>query len=503
MIEEHVAATVAYAKATEDNDFDYKLRGVIFDVIEIWKEFNWNSTRGLPGTPDTERFGREAPGVTHDYATLREGWYVFLGHLRDKLENAFPDRPIYFILEPTPIVSEWVEPLNSAPYATLTPELREKIRGDALVEEKPGLQYLIDPAMDGPDGWPHRRRGSATSDLFSKGPHYPTHLVYFGEISSRGGYLFSYGSGIDRTRDPVYTFGNQFKLFRVLSAWQNQHGTPVDMRVWDAEQEIYSSPTAYADPHGLAGVHPKNGRLYAVLMDEDAAIHLAEGAALTRLRSANAYWEPELVPDAEFRDGVLRPTSNAPFPVSVIADLEVVTPNQAVLTAAPGVALQQDRTRVVIPNRELLNPDFEQGIEGWSGSGKAAATLVDEPVASGRQAARVHGRELPWNGLNQDVSGVLMNFRQGRYRVRARVRSDEGPGVFTVMLRVLEGDKKSEFVSQPIDAPAGEWVTLDEEIELDWEDFITRANLSIERRSDTDDFFVDDVRMEYLGKSAR
>lgn len=503
VIEDHVAAIVAYTKATEDNDFDYRFTGVIGDVVEIWLEFNWNSTRGLPGHPETERFARHHGDITHDYATLREGWYVYLGHLRDELEKAFPGRPIYFIWEPTPIVSTWVEPLRTAPYATLTPELREKIRGDALVDEKPGLQYLIDPDLDGPDGWPLHRRGSATSDLFSKGPHYPTHLVYFGEISSRGGYLFSYGSGIDRTRAPVYTFENQFKLFRVFSAWQNQLGTPVEMRTWDAEQEIYASPTAYADAHGLAGVHHQNRKLYAVLVDEHAAIHLADGARLTRLQSANTYWEPESVPDAELQGGVLRPKPDARFPVSVIADVELTTPNQAVLTTAPGVALQQDRAQVVIPNREVLNPDFEDGLEGWSGSGAAVAQIVERPAASGKHAVRVYNREKPWNGLDQPIQGVLMNHRQGRYRVRAQVRTDQGPGAFTLKIRVFENEKSTDFTTTPVEVRPGGWVTIDEVLELDWEDFVTRANLYIERRSDTREYFVDDVLIEFLGKPSQ
>lgn len=74
-------------------------------VIELWDEFNWQSDRPLPapGNKSHQRSGVEHPGVTHDYATLEEGWFVLLGQIRDELEATFPDRPIRFIWEPKPI----------------------------------------------------------------------------------------------------------------------------------------------------------------------------------------------------------------------------------------------------------------------------------------------------------------------------------------------------------------------------------------------------------------
>ena len=495
VIDEHVAATVDYIRQVEDNDFDYTFTGIIIDVIEQWDGFSWNSSRPLPGEPATERYAVAHPGVTHDYQTFREGWYVYLGALRDALEAQFPQRTIRFIWEPTPIVPAWVEPLNDVPYASFTPTLREKIMGDALLDEKPGLQYLIDPEMQ---PWPPHRRGTASGDLFAKAPHYPTQLVYFGEISSRTGYFMSYGN-FDRARRPLEAYENQFKLIRALSAWQNQHGTPRDQRTWDGEQNIYASPTAYADEHGLAGVHPKQPAVYASLLDADARIHLAPGVTLSDFKTINEYWEPQATQfDVEVVDGVLQPTADAEFPVHLIARLSTTTPRQRVFTTAPGLQLAQDYDHITVPNSKLLNPGFENGNEGWSGTGEARAQIVDQPVASGNAAVRVSHRIKLWNALEQDVTGVLMNTRQGPYRVAARFRSESGPAEFGVRIQINENGEKTTFRTEPVKAPAGQWVQLDQVIDLDWGDWVARADFYLERLDSQDDYFVDEVTFEFV-----
>ncbi len=497
VIDDHVAATIGYIRATEQNDFDYKFQGIIIDVIEQWDGFNWNSSRPLPGEPHTERYAIEHEDIAHDYQTFREGWYLYLGALHDALEAEFPDREIRFVWEPTPVVTAWVDPLNNAPYDTFTPGLREKIKGDALLDEKPGLQYLLDPKMD---EWPMHRRGTASGDLFAKAPHYPTQLVYFGEISSRGGYFMSYGN-FDRTRRPLEQHEEHFKLIRALSAWQNQRGTPVAARLWDGGHNIYTSPTAYADDHGLAGINPKLPQLHASLLDENAAIHLADGITLSDLRSVNTYWEPQgSTTQARVVDGVLRPAANATFPVNLIGQLSTTTPNQAVLMAPPGIELSQDLATVKIPNSELLNPGFENGEEGWSGTGAATTKIVEQPVAEGKFAAHIINRNKAWNAMGQDITGVLMNTRQGRYHIKAKVRSNEGPAQFVVKIQIHEGGVREEFKTHSLRVQPNQWAQIDEVITLDWGDWIERADLVIERVGGEESYFVDNVVLEFVGK---
>ncbi|MEM8738870.1 MAG: carbohydrate binding domain-containing protein [Planctomycetota bacterium] len=503
VIDAHVKAIVDYAQSAENDKLDYHFTGVVIDVIALWDEFSWQSNRPLPGKPNTARSAVARPGVTYDYDTLQEGWYVFLGQLRDELEAAFPDRPIRFVWEPTPMVDAWVRPLAEADFPTLTPELREKIRGDALLDEKPGMNYLTDPLVQGDGGWAAHLLGTASGDLFTKNPHYPTQLTYLGEISSRGSYLLSYGT-FDRSRRDIDEYDNQFKLIRALSAWQNMHETPIDARTWDTSQSIYHSPTAYGDLHALAGLHSKNGHVYAVLLDEDAAVHLADGVTVTGMRGANAFWEPDgSARDAEFVDGVIRPARGAEFPVSVIAEIDRPDGSPNIFTPAPGVSLSQDRATFALPNSKLLDPDFESDGEGWTTTGRARLEIVKRPVASGQYAARVTDRLQPWNSAWQDITGVLMNTRQGRYRATAQVRPAETSGQFALAITFIERGDRSDFTSENVTAQPGEWTTVTAELDLNWGDWIENGRLMIRRRGkddQTEDYFVDNVTLEYLGR---
>ena len=115
VIDELVADIVANAKAEEIPDQNWLFKGLVIDVIEIWKEFNWNSERGIPGEPETERTTVLHDGITHEFTTFREGWYHFLADLRDALEAEFPDRDIKYVWEPTPFVDPGSSRSSSSP----------------------------------------------------------------------------------------------------------------------------------------------------------------------------------------------------------------------------------------------------------------------------------------------------------------------------------------------------------------------------------------------------
>ena len=497
VIDAYVKASVDYIRDADDNDFGYRFQGLVIDVIEPWREFDWQSDRPLPGSPATERAAVLHEAITHEYPTYRAGWYAYLAQLHDALQDEFPDRQVRCIWEPTPVVDVWVEPLLEADYPGLTDEVKRKILGDALVDEKPGLTYLTDPVLA--RVLPPHRLGTASGDLFTKDPHYPTQLTYLGEISSRGGYFMSYGT-FDRSRRPVAGYPNQFKLIRALSAWQNQAATPVEARTWDASQGIYHSPTAHADAHAIGGLHPKNGRLYAVLLDADARLHLAEGVTAGRLRGADALWAPtEDAPAAEVVDGVLRPTADASFPVSVIA--EVQRPEGGDLLALPpGVSLAQDRSTTTLPNGQLLDPDFEDGGQGWFATGTARLQAADEGVAAGSSSVRVTRRSQPWNCLSQDITGVLMNYRQGRYRVTAHVKPARTDGTVTIGYRFFERGERDTGRTKDQPVEAGRWTPVTAEFDLTWGDWIEEGRLLIVRNDSTEDYLVDDVTLEYLGR---
>lgn len=501
VIDELVAEITAYAKAEEIPENNWLFKGLVIDVIEIWREFNWNSGRRLPGSPDRERFAVKHPGITHEYSTLREGWYHFLARLRDSLEAEFPGREIKYVWEPTPFVEPWIEPLFNHPYPSMDAEMVRKIKGDVLMEEKPGLRFLMDTEnVLKPERWDIFHVGSSSPDLFTRDPHYPLQLKYFGETTMRGSFLVVYG-GWDR--DHKYAMGSKAKwnsLLRTLSSWEMLHRTALEDRIYDAAQQIYVSPTAYADLNTTAGLHPENGQIYAVFHNADAQVYLSEGMTVESVRSVNPFWEPSQAADDQivFENGILRGDPDGIYPLTVIVETGG-TPART-FRALPEQNLKQEFLMKNLFEKDIYDPDFELGGTGWVSGGTGKVAMVDDPVFSGRKAAAIYGRGKSWHGLSQMITGYLMQNMQGEYKLTAMVRPKENADDFRIGIRYIEKEKSRREIGRPIRAEPGKWTKIEAIITLDWNDWIERASLDIRRSHPTDTFYVDDVHVIQVRK---
>jgi hypothetical protein len=499
VIDESIDNLIRYIKEqAEVPDKGYLFKGFIIDVIEIWDEFDWNSNRSLPGEPNEQRHAIAHDGITHDYETLREGWLQFLAQLRDRCEREFPDRETVFLFEPTPIYDKWVAKLKEADEPSITPELIAKARGDALLQEKPGLRFLEDEQLRDTGWWPLSRLGSCTGDLFTTNPHYPTQLKYFGKCAVRGSWFISFGT-FDRSRSDISKYSNEFKLIRALSGWENMNQTPVTARVWDHEKKTYLSPTAWATPHALAGVHPVNGKLYGILLDGEARIPLAEGIEPTAFTAVNSFMEPDAAqpaPPVRLIDGALAPDGAVKFPITFICDLPEGR-SGSVFARPEGLELKTTLSMDNLLEKEIMNPDFEEGITGWSfGRAYAKGEAVTSPVRHGAKAARVFARSAGWHAASLDVTGYLMQHLQGRYRLSAWLRTRDGQsGTAELGLAFIERGERKGFNGPRVEI-GPEWARIEHEFDLDWNDWIMDGEIIIRGPKENTDYFIDDVRFE-------
>ena len=377
----------------------------------------------------------------------------------------------------------------------------QKIKGDVLMEEKPGLRFLMDTdEVLAPDRWDVYHVGSSTPDLFTKDPYYPLQLKYFGETAMRGSFFVAYG-GWDRDHDYKMEEKSHWnKLLRTLTSWEMLHRTPVADRIFDADKKTYLSPTATADLHVTAGVHPDNGAIYAVFHDTDARLHLADGVTPTTIRQPNAYWEP--TEDATDRlvveNGIVRPADGVEFPVAAIIDLEGQP--KTVFTAAPGVTLEKTFSVDNLYEKDIYDPGFEEGGVGWVSGGEAQVRTVTDPVFEGGNALEIYDRGKAWHGASQNITGFLMSHLQGTYEVSAQVRPKDYADEFRIGIQFIErGDTKTLF-SDSVTAQPGEWTKVSATFDLDWNDWIERGTLDIRRTDANDPFYLDDVQIRQTRK---
>ncbi|MEO0514292.1 MAG: carbohydrate binding domain-containing protein [Planctomycetota bacterium] len=500
VIAEHAATIVNHVKAQERPDDNYLFKGVVFDVPEIWKEFNWASHRGLPGTPDEARTAVPRPGITYDHGTLQEGWYHFLNRLHDELELAFPDRDTKVIHEPAAIWADWGQFIADIPYESVTSDMMDGIRGDAMVGEKPTLEFLSQKELVD-DGWPLQLLGNVTADLFPKNPSFPLQLVVFGECAARGSNFFSYGTFAREFHRNPHTYSNDLKLIRIVAGWENSHDTALENRLWDYEHRVYLSPTTVADEQTLATVNPYTGEILGVLRDADAVIVLADGMSPKWLRDVNQFFEPTKKQAAVvIEDSVIRVRKGAKLPAAFRLQIQK--------TPADGIHFSHPRKHDLVHRpqevpyimREVHNPDFELGAEGWyTGDGGRVRVVPSHDIKrSGKMAGKLVERTKAWHSFTQRIPDILNVKGPGTYRVTGWVRLEKGNAQARVHMKIDTAASSDTYDSDRVQVNARGWTALDAEFELAFDDTVTVGNLSFRINDPTVSYYLDDVTLEKI-----
>ena len=501
VIDEQVAAIVNYVKSAERPEIGYRFQGLLTDVIEPWVEFGYNSSRPLlprEGEPETEVTSLAPPGVTHDYPTLREGFFHYLAQLNDALDAAFPDREVKMIWEPYDPYQNWIRLLEDGMYDSITPEIVQKIKGDALISEAPELELLIDEKLLRPEYFDHHTIGVVSADLFPFWPHYPTQLWFFGELAARGSYFFSYGNFSRDFSVPINEYDQEIKLVRALSIWENLNQTPLEDRVWDYDKKTYLSSTAVADESALAGYNPIKDEIYAVLRSPESRLYIDPGLKVRSLFKANSFFEKidSRQAPASIEGGVLTPNPKEVYPLALRIELSDTDRPDRYFTHPQSNQLVEDLADAHLFQDAVINGDFEDGPHGWqAGYAPYRTSVVTDNVKEGQQSLLVSHREKLWQGASQRVTGIFKQQGPGTYRISAWVRTRQGEGDFRLMLNYKDLDLRETM--ETAKRVGTEWAQITAEFTLDWED-LDLAAISIRRLDSLKAYFVDDVTLQKM-----
>ena len=500
VIDEHVAAIVEHVGAQQRPDRGYLFKGIVIDVPELWKEFNWASNRPLPGVPDEARSGRVHGEIRHDFATLQEGWYHFLAQLREGLVQAYPDRGVKMIYEPSNLWNDWGRHVADIRYDSVTPDMLGAIRGDAMVSEKPTLDFLTDENLRDA-GWDLSQLGNVTGDLFPKNPSYQLQLVVLGEIAARGSHFFAYGTFARQFDRQPHTYSPDLLMLRPVAGWENMHPTPLDQRLWDYENRVYLSPTAVADEHGLAAVNPNDGTVQGAARGPGARFQLAPGVEVESIRPVNAFFEDtDGPPPLRLEGDTLVPAEGVELPAGFRMTVRRPDPDAAVFShpdAGRLVHRPQDEPVIL---RELHNPGFELGGEGWytGDGGQVRVVPATDRVRSGQRSGKLVDRTKAWHGFGQRIADVLNVKGPGTYRLSAFAQPETGQTQARIELKVQTPGSDETYESSPVEIHAGRWTRVSAQFEVAFDQPVAVGNLSIRIDHPTLAFYLDDVTLEKL-----
>ena len=126
-----------------------------------------------------------------------------------------------------------------------------------------------------------------------------------------------------------------------------------------------------------------------------------------------------------------------PVAITDAAALNLVVLEVMSAPGAPLADLLVDDCRVTVPasavTANLSNGSFENGLNGWITTPRAAFEVVSSPARRGSSAVRVSAREAYWSGVRQDLTELVKQYGNGTYTMEAWVRT--GGGTTTALLR--------------------------------------------------------------------
>ena len=149
---------------------------------------------------------------------------------------------------------------------------------------------------------------------------------------------------------------------------------------------------------------------------------------------------------------------------------------------------------------ELVNSDFENGLDGWSNNYSSLVNSNDE-VFSGDASAHLQERTGIYASLSQNVTDILNKYGPGSYYVEGFVKPqvDFADGGY-IVIRVIYTPKGGAETRNTLNVrvPKAEWNKISGVVELDWDTEVSKAIVSFETSGNNDpsflsDLFIDDV----------
>lgn len=143
----------------------------------------------------------------------------------------------------------------------------------------------------------------------------------------------------------------------------------------------------------------------------------------------------------------------------------------------------------------FTNPGFESGTTGWTGNSSAAFSSVTSQFHGGSRSAYLTNRTATWNGIVQNVAGVLQN--SNTYAVSAWVRIENATNQFvkiTLQKTDASGLSYTPVASTTV-AASNTWTPFSGSFTLNITGPLTNLMLYIEGPASNVNFYADDFSL--------
>jgi hypothetical protein len=234
--------------------------------------------------------GFKHPGVIQDYACYSEGKAAFYKKLFSETKKQYPNMKIY--MDPyLPWFSYMGEIASRSDVAQLKP--------DILCEEYGTLEFVTDSRLFASGLMTKDKVCSSTTYVFD----HKGNLEIAGNAGINGAWFLWFGkfggTGNFPNYDSIRQIPDRLKLIRAMPGWDNVNGVALKDRKWDASKLEYSSNLSFANMNIIYSTHPKNKKIYLVILNRSAGVNL-KGKVVDTIYSVDELFSPKANASGDF-----------------------------------------------------------------------------------------------------------------------------------------------------------------------------------------------------------
>jgi len=151
------------------------------------------------------------------------------------------------------------------------------------------------------------------------------------------------------------------------------------------------------------------------------------------------------------------------------------------------------------PDELIVNPGFEDGLNGWTYYNASTFNIVNSPVHSGDNSLKISERSLNYTGVNQDITDALARNGQGLYDFSAMLRTESGSQNMYVAIVVYNTNGSSfAYAGSTESVGSNIWTKSSATANITWTGELASAMIITESLPETGkgDYYVDDISLK-------
>jgi hypothetical protein len=295
IIDDDIQRTISKLANRENKANNFLFGGWAWDVPSLEGDI-WNGIQSNGGYQiDIDDWtgncsGIKHPGATYEYSCYTDARAEYFKKLFVETKKTYPEMKV--VMEPFNIYNDWIKEVSSRTDA-------QQLMPDFMLQEGRTLGFVTDNRIF-TLGLTRADTGYTAPDITTN--HDKQFLNFSGYAAINGEWSIFFG----RFGTGNYAYSSitlvpaREKMVKAFPVWDNINGVLLADRSWDKTNLIYQSTNSYASTSAIYSRHPKNGNIYAVIIDSNGKIILKNDERVKEIYSTDQLMQRSSISTNDF-----------------------------------------------------------------------------------------------------------------------------------------------------------------------------------------------------------